>query len=49
MTVHWYSCSLSGFIDYLTRVHSRYGNRPVWVTEFSCPKGTPAQEADFLR
>jgi len=39
MAVHWYGTPNGGdagpFLDYLDSIHNAYGNRPVWLKEFS--------------
>ncbi len=38
VAVHDYSCNASKTMEYLARIHARYG-MPVWLTEFSCGDG----------
>ncbi|THV03872.1 hypothetical protein K435DRAFT_240184 [Dendrothele bispora CBS 962.96] len=33
--IHWYGVGVEGFYDYMWQVHSQFGNRTVWVTEYA--------------
>jgi hypothetical protein len=35
VAVHVYTCSVDELKTYLEDIYSRYGNRPVWLTEFA--------------
>ena len=50
--VHWYACTKSALVDYLTKVKSKYG-KPIWLTEFSClddatKKSDPAIQSSYM-
>lgn len=35
VAVHDYTCNVDELKEYLEDIYSRYGNRPVWLTEFA--------------
>ncbi|CAK5278360.1 unnamed protein product [Mycena citricolor] len=48
VVVHWYGEGATNFINYLASVHAQIPNKAVWVTEFACTSGNPADVSVFL-
>ncbi|KAL0581171.1 hypothetical protein V5O48_000861 [Marasmius crinis-equi] len=46
--VHWYGTGVAGFYDYLWQIHSRFGNRTLWVTEYASTSLNATEVEDFL-
>ncbi len=44
IAVHWYACTKSALVDYLSKFESKYG-KPIWLTEFSCLDGSDTSVA----
>ncbi|CAF2767002.1 unnamed protein product [Rotaria sp. Silwood2] len=55
LALHWYGRGADNFLRFITKAHERFGNKPVWVTEFACTSwnaGHPVSQEeinDFFR
>ncbi|CAF2017514.1 unnamed protein product [Rotaria magnacalcarata] len=43
LALHWYGVGVDNFIHFITKARERFGNKPVWVTEFACTSWNQGQ------
>ncbi|CAF5027605.1 unnamed protein product, partial [Rotaria sp. Silwood1] len=43
LALHWYGRGTDNFLRFITKAHERFGNKPVWVTEFACTSWNASQ------
>ena len=42
LALHWYGRGVDNFLRFLTNARQRFGQKPVWVTEFACTSWNPS-------
>ncbi|KAK7056933.1 hypothetical protein VNI00_002651 [Paramarasmius palmivorus] len=48
LPVHWYGQGVEGFYDYLWQMHSKFGNRTIWITEYASTSLNQSEVAQFM-